>query len=343
MRLRHFCIGSIRTQDLLISKSCTSQDDGKMDIQTVWAKFLDLFQHELRWTTSTTANHQHQQSPHSPNASRSPPPPALSSTPQSSGGPKARATTGGGGSRPGSGMAGIRADSPHLGSTAALPPSTPSLASGIILTGDLQPVAIPLFSTDCCFIYQTLNDLVLVACCPLPPTPSTASATVTRIPFSLPGRHHHHHSHASTHGGGSTPGSPGSSLLDSQLHQQQQRPVPELAFSSAAGLHSSFHGTIEFLGQLITALERYLVPSQQSSIGAAGAGVAGKPGQTATAKTTKSKTGSNVAMGLSAEAVQLNTGIVYEVLEECMGLGYPMMPGLAQLDLLVFGVPKTPS
>lgn len=127
--------------------------------------------------------------------------------------------------------------------------------------------------------------------------------------------------------------------MDSQ-EIQRQRPVPELAFSTAAGLHTSYHGTIEFLGQLITALERYLVPSQQGALGTAGSGA--RPGLTATA-TTKSKAGSGSNTTLSAELVRLNTGIVYEILEECMGLGYPLMPNLAQLDLLVFGVPKAAS
>ncbi|KAG0374336.1 hypothetical protein BGX24_010526 [Mortierella sp. AD032] len=61
------------------------------------------------------------------------------------------------------------------------------------------------------------------------------------------------------------------------------------------------------------------------------------------AATTKGKTGSASTVILSAELVQLNTGIVYEILDECMSLGYPMMPSLAQLDLLIFGVPKLAS
>ncbi|KAG0274955.1 hypothetical protein BGZ95_009312 [Linnemannia exigua] len=86
-----------------------------------------------------------------------------------------------------------------------------------------------------------------------------------------------------------------------------------------------------FLGQLITALERYLVPKrQQGSLGTA-------------ATNTKSKTGSALTEILSAELIQSNNGIVYEILDECMSLGYPMMPSLAQLDLLVFGVPKSAS
>ncbi|KAF9133127.1 hypothetical protein BGX30_012415 [Mortierella sp. GBA39] len=344
MRLRHFCIGSIRTQDLLISKSFlpigASQENGGgvTDIQAVWAKFLDLFQNELRWTTSTALLSHNQQGSRSPSAARSPPPPS-SSPHSSSGGTKGRGTTGpsgnGGGGRSGSGMAGIRADSPRLGHSLSSSPSSTHSPGTEAITGDLQPVAIPLFSTDCCFIYQTIHDLVLVACCPLPPTPSTASATVTRIPFSLPGRRQ-----PSLSRGGSVPGSPGgTSLLNSQ-EIQMQRPVPELAYSTAAGLHTSYHGTIEFLGQLITALERYLVPSQKGALGAAGSG--GRPGLT-TAAITKSKAGFTSNTTLSAELVQLNTGIVYEILEECMGLGYPLMPSLAQLDLLVFGVLKTVS
>lgn len=280
------------------------------DIQAVWAKFLNLFQNELRWTTSTAQHSHNQRGSRSPSSARSPPPP--SSSPHSpSGGTKARGTTGpggnGGGGQSGSGMTGIRADSPH--SLSSSPSSTHS-STTMTITGDLQPVAIPLFSTDCCFIYQTIHDLVLVACCPLPPTPSTASATVTRIPFSLPGRRQ-----PSLSRGGSVPGSPGgSSLLDSQ-EIQRQRPVPELAFSTATGLHTSYHGTIEFLGQLVTALERYLVPNHQGGLGAAGSG--GRPGLTA-AGTTKSRAGSGSNAALSAELVQVNTGVVYEILEECM-------------------------
>ncbi|KAF9145300.1 hypothetical protein BG015_011941 [Linnemannia schmuckeri] len=97
---------------------------------------------------------------------------------------------------------------------------------------------------------------------------------------------------------------------------------------------------IEFLGQLIMALERYLIPNQHGDLGTTGTG--GRSGPTAAA-TTKSKARSAASTVLSAELVQLNTGIVYEVLEECMGMGYAMMPSLAQLDLLIFGVPKTTS
>lgn len=96
----------------------------------------------------------------------------------------------------------------------------------------------------------------------------------------------------------------------------RQRPVPELAFSTAVGLHTSYHGTVEFLGQLIVVLERYLVPSQLGALrGASGAG--GRPGAVGVAHT-NSKAGSASSTTLSAELVQLNTGIVYEILEECM-------------------------
>ncbi|KAF9907124.1 hypothetical protein EC991_011264 [Linnemannia zychae] len=101
---------------------------------------------------------------------------------------------------------------------------------------------------------------------------------------------------------------------------------------------------IEFLGQLITALDHFLVPNQQGSLGSANTGGrSGTATAAANATATKSKTRSASTAGLSVELVQLNTGIVYEILEECMSLGYPMMPSLVQLDLLIFGVPKTTS
>lgn len=300
------------------------------DIQAVWAKFLDLFQNELRWTTSTSQQSRSQQGSRSPNAARSPP--LHSSSPHSSsGGPKARGTAGpgvaGGGGRSGSGMASARADSPHLGHS---PSPTHSSGSITAITGELQPVATPLFSPDCCFIYQTIHDLILVACCPLPPTPSTASATVTRIPFSLPGqRRQPSLSHSS-----SVPSSPGgSSLLDSQEYSKQ-RSVPELAYSTAVGLHTSYHGTIEFLGQLIVALERYLVPNQLGVLGRE-AGAGGRLGASGAANT-MNKGGPASSATLSTELLQLNTGIVYEILEECMVRGNCQTNGLlAQVATLV--------
>ncbi|KAF9933903.1 hypothetical protein FBU30_004071 [Linnemannia zychae] len=328
MRLQHFCIGSIRTQDLLISKSFlplgNASDAGEADIQAVWANFLDLSLNELHWSTTTPHSHRHQQNSRSPNATRSPPPHA--SSPHS-----ATGSTTGTGNRSASGMAVIRADSPL----------SSSIATGF---GDSRPVAKPLFAADSCFIYQTIHDIVLVACCPAPPTPSTASATVTRIPYSLPGRRHPPSSR-----GGSVPRSPGgSSLLDSQQELPKQIPVPELAFSTAGGLYTSYHSVIEFLDQLITALDRYLVPDQHGSPGTTGQRTMSTRTPTSNTHTvlaataaTKSKSGSLLNAILSAELVQLNTGIVYEILEECMSMGYPMMPALAQLDLLIFGVPKT--
>ncbi|KAG0347080.1 hypothetical protein BG004_000140 [Podila humilis] len=60
----------------------------------------------------------------------------------------------------------------------------------------------------------------------------------------------------------------------------------------------------------------------------------------ATSPTSKSSTQS-ASSTLSADMLLLNLGIVYEILDECLEQGFPMMPSLAQLDLLVFGVPVT--
>jgi hypothetical protein len=70
---------------------------------------------------------------------------------------------------------------------------------------------------------------------------------------------------------------------------------------------------------LITALCHYLVPSQERSLGSAVAGGKPKPAMsTANATATNSKSASASNAGLSAELIQLNTGVVYEILEECM-------------------------
>ncbi|KAK3830286.1 MAG: hypothetical protein J3R72DRAFT_496032 [Linnemannia gamsii] len=163
----------------------------------------------------------------------------------------------------------------HFGYTATGPNNSRAEVSGTarlaILVIDQHITQRRMLHTriDCCFIYQPFRDLVLVACCPFSPTPSTASADITRIPFSLPGRRH-----------------PSSS-------------------SSSHG--SALEVLVEFLEQLITALERYLIPNQQhGSLGMAAAA------------TTKIKTRSASTEILSAELVQLNTGIVYEILDECM-------------------------
>ncbi|KAF8928442.1 hypothetical protein EDD21DRAFT_22589 [Dissophora ornata] len=284
MRLRHFCIGSIRSQDLLISKTflpLESALDNDAVIQQVWAAFLDLFHAEHHFAplrSQPSSNHDRH------------------GRPQQS------------------------------------PPASPSISAARPLhpSQDRQSFGRPLYSRDCCFVYCASNDLVLVACCPLPPTPATTSAAVTRIPLSLPGHP------ISKPAGASLPG-------HSDIHPatplslQHQR--PELVFSTAAGLHVSLHGTIEFLGQLVRALERYLLSSSSSS----GAGSRKTTSASPIGIHPKSSTSVSVTSSstlLSAEVVQQNVGIVYEILDECMELGYPMMPSLAHLDLLVFGVAK---
>ncbi|KAF9954724.1 hypothetical protein BGZ72_004332 [Mortierella alpina] len=106
-------------------------------------------------------------------------------------------------------------------------------------------------------------------------------------------------------------------------------------------MSTTWHGMIEFLTQFIKALERYLLNSgtlgpgsKRLSFGSASAA------QSSSSTSSSAKSLATPKRILSADIVQHNSGIVYEVLDECMELGYPMMPSLAQLDLLVFGVPK---
>ncbi|KAG9320404.1 hypothetical protein KVV02_005222 [Mortierella alpina] len=312
MRIRHFCIGSLRTQDLLISKSCASQED--TDIQKVWATFLDLLQSETRWTPFRSQLHPDRDTDHL-DRQKSPPPQSpplpLGSAP--------------GGARTGSASASVSA--PDVRARTTLTDSKNAAEST-----EFCSAARPLFSQDLCFVYKAVNDIVLIACCPLPPTPSTASSTVTRIPNALPGQH-------------AAPSninypladltSSASSLQTDATGPRQMQPQRhDLAFSTATAMNTTWHGMIEFLNQLIKALERYLLSQGTPETGAKRLSSA-QPSAYSTAKssTTAGKT-------LSADIVQLNSGIVYEVLDECLELGYPMMPSLAQLDLLVFGVPK---
>ncbi|KAF9924495.1 hypothetical protein BGZ67_009223 [Mortierella alpina] len=96
-------------------------------------------------------------------------------------------------------------------------------------------------------------------------------------------------------------------------------------------MDTTWHGMIEFLNQLIKALERYLLSQGTPETGAK---------RLSSAQPSAYSSSTTARKTLSADIVQLNSGIVYEVLDECLELGYPMMPSLAQLDLLVFGVPK---
>ncbi|GJJ72516.1 hypothetical protein EMPS_04874 [Entomortierella parvispora] len=313
MRLRHFCIGSTRTQDLLISKTFLplSAPEDQRDIQKVWATFLDLFQVEHKWTPlpSSSALQQPQQPSlrtQTRSAAYSKPSPPSHRSSQTAAGMMTTGQTEG---------ASLAASSSNITATSA----KGTTASTVI--------HLPLFSADTCFIYRTVNDIVLVACCPLPPDPSKDSMSITRIPTSLP----------------QAPPSSSTSNL------QQDPTRPDLAFSTAAGLHTSLHGMIEFLMQLIKALERFLKPasSQSSGSGAhAGASNTRRASGLSPTLTTPSagQLSSEVSIGavsvLSSESIQRNSGIVYEVLDECMAMGFPMMPSLAQLDLLVFGVAK---
>ncbi|KAF9092730.1 hypothetical protein BGX27_001732 [Mortierella sp. AM989] len=127
-----------------------------------------------------------------------------------------------------------------------------------------------------------------------------------------------------------------SSSTAHQHHQQQQHQRPELAFSTAAGLHLSLHGIIEFLAQLVKALERYLLSNNGSSYNSipggnsssnSGAGPrrasqtssTGSKLATSTSATAATSTSTSASgQVLSTELVQLNVGIVYEILDECM-------------------------
>ncbi|KAG0308934.1 hypothetical protein BGZ98_006118 [Dissophora globulifera] len=298
MRLQHFCIGSSVTQDLLVSKSflplgAANKDS---DIQTVWATFLDLFQNEQRWASLRSRpnpdwdlDRRLQPSIVSPVSAA-----ALAN-------PRRESLTG-------ATMTG--------GSRSAPSPSPPAPGA--------HSVRRPLQWQEGCFVYHTINDLILVACCPLPPAPPVASSSVTRIPSSL-----QEHSVSKSN----------SDLGSSEVLQRR----PELAFSTGLGLHVSPHGIIDFLSQLCKALERYLSSSKDSNGGrpSSGPGQASNPSVTTATTTFPSK---HVGSGptLSAETIRRNIGLVYEVLDECMELGYPMMPSLAQLDLLVFGTSKSP-
>ncbi|KAK3818947.1 MAG: hypothetical protein J3Q66DRAFT_180217 [Benniella sp.] len=312
MRLRHFCIGSIGTQDLLISKTFLplGTPDEDTDIRKVWATFLDLFQNEHRWTPLHSQLH----------------PDRHGDSPQGIGsGPKRNSNTT---------STRRRSDTPVLSES----------ASSTTMTRPQGSFGRPLFSKDCCFIYHTTNDLVLVACCPLPPTPSTASSTKTRIPLSLPGQ--------PTPKTASAPSTASTTTLVSSPDtspQQQQQQRPELTFSTAVGLHVSLHGMVEYLVQLVKAMERYLLHA--SGNGASGTetrrtslippAVVNSKSSASASRSTGVSSPSASPSSLSADIVQLNTGIVYEILDECMELGYPMMPSLAQLDLLIFGVSRT--
>ncbi|KAG0368054.1 hypothetical protein BC939DRAFT_328829 [Gamsiella multidivaricata] len=338
MRLRHFCIGSVATQDLLVSKTflppSALDDDNDSDIQKVWSSFLDLLQNKHRWVPSSQSHPDHRRREYEKQGQRSEPRRLSVQKSAASGSGSIRAT----------------GTSSPLDANVS---SSPSLG----LTDDpYRHLARPLYARDgICFIYHTTNDLVFVACCPAPLSPTIASSTVLRIPSSLPGqRQGHHQSSTSTSLSSSRLGSPTPELVSSKLsasssrppdaqHLVQQQQIPELAFSvaPAVGLHISLHGIIEFLGQLVKALERYLLEPSGSGSGSTRKGTSAAGAQsTFTSSSSQSKSAVSRSAALSAKSVQSNIGIVYEILDECMELGYPMMPSLAQLDLLVFGVAK---
>ncbi|CAO3563742.1 unnamed protein product [Mortierella alpina] len=296
-----------------------SQEDN--DIQEVWAIFLDLLQSETRWTPFRSQLHPDRDTDHL-DRQKSPPP----QSPPSPQGPAAAGARTGSGSGSGSGS-GAKVRTTHADAENGTKSKEPCSVSR------------PLFSQDSCFIYKAVNDIVLIACCPLPPTPSTASSTVTRIPSALPGQHG---ASSNIHASMADLTSSASSLQSDATQSRQQQPRrQDLAFSTATALNTSWHGMIEFLTHLVKALERYLLSQGAPETGSKRFSSASPLAtQSSSSAYTSAKSSMTARKTLSADIVQLNSGIVYEVLDECMELGYPMMPSLAQLDLLVFGVPK---
>lgn len=178
-------------------------------------------------------------------------------------------------------------------------------------------VARPLFSQDSCFVYKAVNDIVLIACCPLPPTPSTASSTVTRIPNALPGQHV---APSIVHSSIADLTSSTSSLQsDATGPRQKQAQRPDLTFSTATAMSTTWHGMTEFLTQLVKALERYLLSQGISESGSKRSSlVSPSSGQSPSSAYSSTKSYATPKKTLSADIVQLNSGIVYEVLDECM-------------------------
>ncbi|KAF9428869.1 hypothetical protein BGZ94_000701 [Podila epigama] len=131
---------------------------------------------------------------------------------------------------------------------------------------------------------------------------------------------------------------------------EKQTASHALSFSNHTSLQVSLHHVIEFLVFLTKAMERYLLSSDNS-------GVTGQQGTSRRSSVTsptlqtsatgasasgtrRSSTTKQTVPGLSAALIQLNSAIVYEILDECLEQGFPMAPSLSQLDLLVFGNPK---
>ncbi|ORZ05691.1 hypothetical protein BCR41DRAFT_361561 [Lobosporangium transversale] len=294
MRLQHFCMGSAKTQDLLVSRTFAADTH----VQKVWSTFLDLWRNEHRLATLHTAS--------STTSDLTP-----ENTP----------------------TRGIRGNVGKIKGQKTSSGFELQVATSFV-KGEQQKqgnyyLNQPLYSRYCCYIYYTTEDLLLVACCPLPHTPSTSSMTITSIPALLPGQ-----GQSTTKVNASINDLTTSTQLiprtdDTQTHQNR----PELAFSTAARLQLSLHGTIEFLSQLVKTLERLLLTDSNNHSNLSRATM--QP--YIKVEPAISSTGHRK---LTAEVVQLNTGIVYEILDECLDQGYPMMPSLTQLDLLVFGMAR---
>lgn len=196
------------------------------------------------------------------------------------------------------GMAGARQDSPRQ------PKAAPQQNSSQLFPAT---VSTPLFSKDTSFIYRIVNDLVLVACCPPPPTPATLTSSITRIPQSIPGQQT-----SRTPTPSSSSSLQGATLLQEKEHKQPNR----LAYTNSTTLQVSLHHMVEFLVFLTKAMERYLLGENSSGAHRASVSPTQRRSSSQFAPGGLGKSGASSV--LSADLVQLNSGIVYEILDECL-------------------------
>lgn len=268
-----------------------SQGDSSTNIQEVWATFLDLFQKEQHWTPLRQQLHPDRNTV-SPGGSTS----SLSSVSRSLASDRPSPTLSPSSSA--AGMASVRQDSPRQ--LKGAPQQNPS---------QLLPatVSTPLFSKNTSFIYKIVNDLVLVACCPPPPTPATLTSSITRIPQPIPGQQTSR-----------TPTPSSSSSLQgvTLLQGKEDKQPNKLAYTNSASLQVSLHHTVEFLVFLTKAMERYLLGENSSGANRASVSPTQRRSSGQFAPGGLGKSGASPI--LSADRVQLNSGIVYEILDECL-------------------------
>lgn len=269
-----------------------SQGGDSINIQEIWATFLDLFQQEQHWTPLRNQLHPDRDTV-SPGGSTT----SLSNSSRSDSDKQLPSLSS---SSSIAGMASTRQVFPrqtkggHQANPSQLLPAT---------------VSTPLFSKDTSFIYRIVNDLVLVACCPPPPTPATLTSNITRIPQPIPGQPK------------SRTSAPSSSVSSLQgdltlLSQEKEDKQPnKLAFTNSTSLQVSLHHTVEFLVFLIKAMERYLL----SEIKGGGNRASVSPPQRPSSQFTPGGPRKSGALPIfSADLVRLNSGVVYEILDECL-------------------------